>query len=319
MVDSKSPRCSSVPTVLGSLLLAAGAADSHDLIVSARDADWALLIRADLEWLAGIWLLSGRFTGAGRIAAIASCGGFLARDLLLGVASHPPRPILGRILVGSGWVLLSDLFILGGLLLLRTAPKGSAPSAYHGRRAAIVLLVATVFGVAIDRAYVGQFPIITTVRAERTSCGLDYLVYLPDGYYRSLRRWPMILTLHGRGEAGDDINLVRHQGLPRRVEEKGGIPFVVVAPQSPDWQWDIGALEILVDEVLKGYRIDQDRAYLTGSSMGGNGAWALSVHRPEIFAAIAPICGRGDAGKVRLLTTVPTWAFHGAVDRVVPP
>ena len=162
--------------------------------------------------------------------------------------------------------------------------------------------MAAVFGVAIDRSQVGQFPIIATVRAGRTSSGLDYLVYLPDGYYRSWGRWPLILTLHGRGEAGDDIGLVRGQGLPRRVEAGARLPFVIVAPQSSAWSWDVVSLSALLDEVLKGYRIDVGRVYLVGNSMGGTGTWALASHAPERFAAIAPICGGGNpasAGRLR--------------------
>jgi predicted peptidase len=75
----------------------------------------------------------------------------------------------------------------------------------------------------------------------------------------------------------------------------------------------------LLDEVLKRYRVDLDRVYVTGNSMGGNGTWALAAKCPERFAAIAPICGVGDASSTGRLKNVPTWAFHGADDRVVPP
>ncbi len=226
--------------------------------------------------------------------------------------------MFGRVAVGSWWVLFSDLLILVGLLRWRTAPKPTARLGSHPGRLAVSLLVAGAIGIAIDRSQLGQFPIIATVWAGRSSSGLDYLVYLPDGYYRSSGRWPLILTLHGRGESGDDSDLVRRQGLPRRVEEKGGLPFVIVAPQSPDWAWNVGALDRLLDEVLKRYRVDAGRVYLVGNSMGGNGTWDLAAHNPERFAAIAPICGRGNLASVERLRGVPTWAFHGADDRVVP-
>ncbi len=129
----------------------------------------------------------------------------------------------------------------------------------------------------------------------------------------------MILALHGRGESGDDINLVRRQGLPKRVEESGGLPFVVVAPQISEWLWQIPALEVVLDEVVTRFRIDRDRVYLTGNSMGGNGTWELAFRQPGRFAAIAPICGRGDPAWADRLRDVPTWAFHGGADRIVPP
>jgi predicted esterase len=235
------------------------------------------------------------------------------------LAGYPSRHLIGRVAAGPASVLVADLLALAGLLRWRTAPKPAAPLASDHGRLTVAVLIAAPLGAAIERSQVGQFPIVATVRTGRSSSGLDYLVYLPDGYYRSLRRWPLILTLHGRGEAGDDIDLVRRQGLPRRVEEAGGLPFVVVAPQSPGWDWDVGSFGVLLDEVLQKYRVDADRVYLTGNSMGGTGTWALASHRPERFAAIAPICGRGDPASAGRLRGVPTWAFHGADDRFVPP
>jgi dienelactone hydrolase len=297
---------------------AAGAADGHEKAV-AGNADWPLLIRAELELVGGSWLISGRFPRPVRIAALAAFGGILAHDVTRVVSGGAAHPWFGRVAVGPGWVLLSDVLIVAGLLRWRPAPERAGWTGFRPGRSAAALLIAGALGVAVDRSQVGQFPIIATVRSGRTSSGLDYLVYLPEGYYQSLRRWPLILTLHGRGEAGDDIAQVRAQGLPRRIEQGGGLPFVVVAPQSSDWTWNVASLTTLLDEVSKRYRIDADRVYLVGNSMGGNGTWALAAHFPERFAAIAPICGRGDPTMVGRLLDVPTWAFHGADDGIVPP
>jgi dienelactone hydrolase len=65
-------------------------------------------------------------------------------------------------------------------------------------------------------------------------------------------------------------------------------------------------------------RIDSDRIYLTGLSMGGNGAWETAAKYPELFAALAPICGLGDPSIAWRLRHIPTWIFHGAKDPVIP-
>jgi predicted peptidase len=52
--------------------------------------------------------------------------------------------------------------------------------------------------------------------------------------------------------------------------------------------------------------------------MGGFGTWRLAAAQPHRFAAIAPICGGGDAADACNLKDLPVWAFHGARDRIVP-
>ncbi len=64
--------------------------------------------------------------------------------------------------------------------------------------------------------------------------------------------------------------------------------------------------------------IDADRVLLTGLSLGGHGTWHYAVDYPERLAAIAPVCGIGDSRRGRRLANLPVWAFHGALDDVVP-
>ena len=64
--------------------------------------------------------------------------------------------------------------------------------------------------------------------------------------------------------------------------------------------------------------VDVDRVYLTGLSMGGYGSWELAVRWPDVFAALIPICGGGDAHRVHRVLSVPICVYHGADDPVVP-
>ena len=102
---------------------------------------------------------------------------------------------------------------------------------------------------------------------------------------------------------------------------------MVVSPQCPAGQfWSNEILFPLLEEVLDKYRVDRNRVYLTGLSMGGYGAWKLAASFPERFAAVAPVCGGGDvlpvvlaeSKKLRAIKTLGVWAFHGADDPVVP-
>jgi len=52
--------------------------------------------------------------------------------------------------------------------------------------------------------------------------------------------------------------------------------------------------------------------------MGGMGTWSVAMAHPERWAAIVPICGRGDTGKAERIKDIPTWVFHGDADPTVP-
>ena len=171
-----------------------------------------------------------------------------------------------------------------------------------------------------------QTPVKPTMRhaAETTTITMtqeyQYLRYLPSGYAEEReKRWPLVLFLHGAGERGSDIEMIKKHGLPKLIEAGKDFPLVVISPQCPpgEW-WNILALEGLIEQTARELRIDRDRIYVTGLSMGGFGTWALAQRHPERYAAILPICGGGERQLARMLRDMPVWAFHGDADAVVP-
>jgi predicted peptidase len=147
---------------------------------------------------------------------------------------------------------------------------------------------------------------------------MNYLLHLPTGY-ENQESWPLILFLHGAGERGDDIELVKKHGPPKLVSEGNDFPFIIVSPQCPKERWwQPTELSALLDEIVKQHRVDENRIYVTGLSMGGFGTWSLAFYSPDRFAAIAPICGGGEAYWAKRFKKLPAWIFHGAKDTGVP-
>ncbi|GGB08908.1 alpha/beta hydrolase-fold protein [Puia dinghuensis] len=149
----------------------------------------------------------------------------------------------------------------------------------------------------------------------------NYLLYLPDGYSQDTTvKWPLILFLHGSGESGHDLEKVKVHGPPMLVAQGKKLPFIIVSPQTPDpaTGWEPNTLYWLLQDVKEKYRVDPDRVYLTGLSMGGFGSWTLAIKHPEEFAAVVPICAGGDTADIWKLRNMPVWGFHGAKDNVVP-
>ncbi len=174
--------------------------------------------------------------------------------------------------------------------------------------------------------------------------GTEYLfqVYVPRDYDGS-RSWPVILALHGSGERGADGLIQTEVGLGSAIRRHAArYPAIVVFPQCPGggevghWQ-DFGARLALatLDQTLDEFNTDTSAVYLTGLSMGGNGAWYLGFHHPDRFAAMVVICGwisrRFDryppiapssepdpfATVAERLRHVPIWIFHGDEDDVI--
>lgn len=148
---------------------------------------------------------------------------------------------------------------------------------------------------------------------------LDYLLYLPPDYEKQ-QKWPLMLFLHGAGERGSNLDKVKSHGPPMLIEQGKQFPFIVVSPQCPKGRfWQPAELSALLDDLVSRYKVDQDRIYLTGLSMGGFGTWALAASSPNRFAAIVPICGGGDPATAKRLAHLPVWVFHGAKDPIVAP
>ncbi|MDD5145841.1 MAG: PHB depolymerase family esterase [Candidatus Pacebacteria bacterium] len=155
--------------------------------------------------------------------------------------------------------------------------------------------------------------------------GLKYLLALPSPDNASVKL-PALIFLHGIGERGNDLELVKRYGLPKFVKEGKSFPFLVISPQCPrDKRWedeDVAEAVIgLLEEVVRSYPVDTSRIYLTGYSMGGQGVWELAIRYPGYFAALLPVSGRrwrNFPQSVENLRNTPIWIFHSIDDGIIP-
>ncbi len=135
------------------------------------------------------------------------------------------------------------------------------------------------------------------------------------------KKLPLIIQLHGAGERGagkEDLEKVDIHGFSKYLMNSEH-NCIVIMPQCPDdtfWAARVESIIEFTEQLIKEYEVDEDRVYLTGLSMGGYGTWFTSMARPDLFAAIAPVCGGGMAWNAGVLK-MPVWAFHGAEDSVV--
>jgi predicted peptidase len=167
----------------------------------------------------------------------------------------------------------------------------------------------------------GDVAVMQKAQEFKATLTCKYLLYLPEGYGQKGKKWPLMMFLHGAGERGDNLELVKKHGLTKLIEQGKKFDFIIVSPQCPEHQWWPAKADVLIamlSDIESKYDVDTDRVYLTGLSMGGFGSWTLGCCFPQRFAAIAPICGGGEKLLAPAMKNLPIWAFHGAKDPVVP-
>lgn len=151
--------------------------------------------------------------------------------------------------------------------------------------------------------------------------GYSYLLTLPEGYETdTAKEWPLLVFLHGAGERGTDLELLKKHGPPKLIAAGKKFDAIVVCPQVPTGNiWNEHGVKALTDEIIRTHRVDTSRLYLTGISMGGFGTWDTALAYPDTYAAIAPICGGAGVGFVMAerIKDLPCWIFHGDKDGAV--
>jgi predicted peptidase len=104
--------------------------------------------------------------------------------------------------------------------------------------------------------------------------------------------------------------------------EADRLGFLVVCPKGRDTasmyrgpaEQDV--LDVLA-EVRRDYKVDANRIYLMGHSMGAYGTWSTAMDHPDLWAALGPISGGGDPNGMAKIRHIPQYVTHGDDDRTV--
>jgi poly(3-hydroxybutyrate) depolymerase len=150
---------------------------------------------------------------------------------------------------------------------------------------------------------------------------LRYIIYKPKNY-KANNKYALVLFLHGSGEVGDNLSILKTRGLPKLIDEGKEFPFILVAPQLPfsmDKKWSPIFTNEFILQAITSLPIDKDRVYITGISIGGTGVWDYSCQYPDKIAAAIPMSGWGNVHEMCKMASVPTMCFHGSADKTVNP
>lgn len=144
------------------------------------------------------------------------------------------------------------------------------------------------------------------------------IVYTPSGH----KNPPLVISMHGMGfGAGWMQGMMLFETYADTSKEK----FITVYPQGENNGWDLGSMKdvnfisAIIDSMYNRYKIDKNRVYATGFSMGGMMSWYLSCKIPDKIAAIVPDDGFPLGGMSGCSETrhVPVLHMHGNADDFV--
>lgn len=173
------------------------------------------------------------------------------------------------------------------------------------------------------------------------------ILHLPDDYSTATTtKYPILVFLHGIGEGGTNpatIYTNSNAGGPAYWISQGKFPssfvnpadnksykYIVVSPQSNQgWSTTAPQLDVVLTSLIKNYRVDESRIYLTGLSAGGEGvveyvgqilSSGATVTPTHKIAAVLPMSAVMNAGyepqyaaKI-VANNVQLWGFGSPTD-----
>jgi predicted esterase len=169
---------------------------------------------------------------------------------------------------------------------------------------------------------------------ESASEIMPYRMYVPTTYNGS-KAYPLIVALHGLGGTEDSFFTGYEQKMPALAEQHGYIVAAVLGYRvDGSYGWGLGnppadpatrrvqenserdVMQVL-QLVRQQYKIDENRIYLTGHSMGAIGTWKIAPKFPDLWAAIGMFAGSGAPATLERIKHVPEFVVHGDADATV--
>jgi pimeloyl-ACP methyl ester carboxylesterase len=161
-----------------------------------------------------------------------------------------------------------------------------------------------------------------------------YYELVPTGFKQDDgKKWPFILFLHGLGEiecndqngatreerSANQLGKIANHGPMNKVINMN-YPVAVFSPQvtgrcngGKSAGWSANKIDDFVDFLFQAYpgKLDKNRMYVTGLSLGGGGTFNYTTLRPDRVAAAVPIAAiSGGSYRSETMANTPVWAFH---------
>ena len=150
----------------------------------------------------------------------------------------------------------------------------------------------------------------------RWKCGYSYLVDIPIKFKKN-KKYPLVIFLHG-GIDSDQKKFLLREGQRKSFYMSEEDPYIIAAPIKIGIDWDPKKVIDIINDIKKNIRIDENRIYLTGLSMGGRGSFIVASQYPDIFASIIALSPHHTpysyVSLINKVKNLPILISHGNVD-----
>jgi poly(3-hydroxybutyrate) depolymerase len=162
---------------------------------------------------------------------------------------------------------------------------------------------------------------------------LEYNLVLPPGYDAAQStKYPLWVCLHAANNTNPPNRTLSSDGkcyVGAFTDAKHPAFFMVPISQSNMSGWGDAGMNnpisqpqkfegrltvVVVKELMTKYKIDEDRLYIAGPSMGARGTWDIIRRNPGMFAAAGPAAGPADPRDAALYASQNIWAINGSED-----
>jgi len=203
----------------------------------------------------------------------------------------------------------------------------------------ILILICTVAGTEAQRLKSG--PQDLSFFSSVDDADQPYSVYIPENFDEQ-KAYPLVVFLHGAWSNhrlgmrrlfgvgnSQGYDFIKPGNVPYETDVEASrywppfrpVDYIAAAPLARGTAGYQGVPEQdvydMIDDLKSRFMIDEDRIYLTGLSMGGGGTLWLGLTRPDIWAAIAPVCPAPPQGTIEFAgnaSNLPVHLFIGDKD-----
>jgi hypothetical protein len=194
------------------------------------------------------------------------------------------------------------------------------------------------FSFLVISCYTNAQLIPRPIGSSGNNTGIGFYEFRPADYNTASYKHPVIICLGGIGEEGNgttELNTLLGAGVPYMVGNGATMrftwegltqSFVVLIPQKPkgSGSWDESYTDAMIDYAALDSKLDMNRIFLSGYSLGGGGCWKYvtsNATRASKIAGIIPVAPSPDYNSANFcLTTqnkVAAWGIHALDDPAI--